>query len=210
MKILFCKVSGMKYYKGACEQDVPYNGGSFVEENGFGHEEFNFLPIDWEGKDEQVCVGFVEPKSNRGKRNTIHIEKIEGCSAFKNEPLVDDVLVVWCATRQEGDVTVVGWYKHATVYRELQEWTIMFEDGSEEERCYNVMAEVDQCTLLPPDERNRRIWYVPSARYTGTFGFGQSMLWYPEEESAKQYLENLLGNIEKYSGENWLNTYPEV
>ena len=23
----------MKYYKGACEQDVPYNGGKFVEEN---------------------------------------------------------------------------------------------------------------------------------------------------------------------------------
>ena len=35
MRILFCKVSGMKYYKGACEQDIPYNGGKFVEENGF-------------------------------------------------------------------------------------------------------------------------------------------------------------------------------
>jgi hypothetical protein len=25
-----------------------------------------------------LCYGFVEPKSNRGKRNTIHVEKITG------------------------------------------------------------------------------------------------------------------------------------
>ena len=45
MKILFCKVSCMKYYKGASEKDQPYNGGKFVNENGYGYEEFNFLPI---------------------------------------------------------------------------------------------------------------------------------------------------------------------
>ena len=33
MKILFCKISCMKYYKGACDKDIPYNGGSFVDEN---------------------------------------------------------------------------------------------------------------------------------------------------------------------------------
>ena len=66
MRILFCKVSGMKYYKGACEQDVPYNGGKFVEENGFGHEEFNFLPIELDGTEQAMCLGFVEPKSNKG------------------------------------------------------------------------------------------------------------------------------------------------
>ena len=108
MRILFCKVSGMKYYKGACEQDVPYNGGKFVEENGFGHEEFNFLPIELDGTEQAMCLGFVEPKSNKGTRNTLHIENIEGCSACKQEPCVEDVLIVWCATRMEGDTTVVG------------------------------------------------------------------------------------------------------
>ena len=44
MRILFCKISSMKYYKGACEKDIPQFGGKFVEENGYGHEEFNFMP----------------------------------------------------------------------------------------------------------------------------------------------------------------------
>ena len=209
MKILFCKVSGMKYYKGACEQDVPYNGGKFVKENGFGHEEFNFLPIKLEDSETEMCFGFVEPKSHRGTRNTLHIEKIQGGAAYKNELSMDDVLVVWCATRIEGDTTVVGWYKHATVFRELQDWTIMFSDGTDEERCYNVLAEAKNCTLLPKAERNRNIWRVPSARYTRTFGFGQAMVWYPTEEAAKLYVEKLIINIDDYNEENWIDKYPE-
>ena len=109
MRILFCKISSMKYYKGACEKDIPQFGGKFVEENGYGHEEFNFRPIEMDGISEPECVGFVEPKSNRGVRNTLHIEKIEGCAAMKKEPFVDDVLVIWCAKRDRGDITVVGW-----------------------------------------------------------------------------------------------------
>lgn len=210
MKVLFCKVSGMKYYKGACEQDKPYNGGKFVEENGFGHEEFNFLPIELEDAEQEMCLGFVEPKSNKGTRNTVHIENIEGCGALKNEETVDDVLVVWCATRVEGDTTVVGWYKNATVFRHLQDWTMIFEDGSEEERGYNVIAESRNCTLLPEGERNRNIWSVPSARYTKSFGFGQAMVWYPTEDTAKLYLEKLIHNIESYNGDNWIDKYPNA
>lgn len=210
MKVLFCKISSMKYYKGACEDDVPMFGGKFVEENGYGHEEFNFLPIEMDGSSEQECVGFVEPKSNRGVRNTFHIEKIEGCEGLKKEPFVEDVLVIWCAKRDLGDVTVVGWYKHATVYRDLQDWTIIFADGTEEDRGYNVRASVNDCTLLPVSERNRAMWNVPSAKYTKLYGFGQSMVWYPTEPEAKTYLSRLIGNIENYSGDNWLNEYPKV
>lgn len=209
MRILFCKISSMKYYKGACDLDVPMYGGKFVEENGYGHEEFNFLPIDMEGIAEPECVGFVEPKSNRGVRNTLHIEKIEGCAAMKKEPLVDDVLVIWCAKRDRGDVTVVGWYKHATVWRDVQDWTIMFDNGMEEERGYNVRAKASDCTLLPSGERNRAIWSIPSAKYTGAYGFGQSMVWYPTEPEAENYLTRLLKNIESYRDENWLNKWPE-
>lgn len=210
MKILFCKISGMKYYKGVCEKDIPYNGGSFVDENGFGHEEFNFLPIELEGSENMECLGFFEPKSNRGKRNTVHIERIEGCELLKKEDFVEDVLVVWCATRLQGDTTVVGWYKHATVYRDLQGWTMIFADDTEEERYYNVQAKASDCTLLPEGERNRHIWSVPSARYTKSYGFGQSMVWYPTEPEAKNYLDRLIDNIENYDSENWIDKYPEA
>lgn len=210
MKILFCKISSMKYYKGACDKDIPAFGGSFIDENGYGHEEFNFLPVELDEHNEQECVGFVEPKSNRGNRNTFHIEKIEGCSALKKEPFVDDVLVVWCAKRERGDVTVVGWYKHATVWRDLQEWTVLWENGEEEERSYNVRAKAADCTLLPESERNRHTWMVPSANYTKVFGFGQSMVWYPTELDAQQYVSRLVDSIENYHGDNWLNKHAEL
>ena len=210
MRIMFCKISSMKYYKGACEDDIPLFGGKFVEENGYGHEEFNFLPIEMEGSDDLECVGFVEPKSNRGTRNTFHIEKLEGCAAMKDEPCVDDVLVVWCAKRDRGDITVVGWYKNATVWRTLQDWIITFPNGEEENRGYNVRAKANDCTLLPTSERNRNAWQIPSAKYTKSYGFGQSMVWYPVEPEAKTFIDRLLDNIKKYNGANWINEYPKA
>ena len=55
MKVLFCKISSMKYYKGASQKDVPYNGGSYVNENGFGNEQYNFAAVQLDdGQD--YCV----------------------------------------------------------------------------------------------------------------------------------------------------------
>ena len=84
----------------------------------------------------------------------------------------------------------------------------MFADGTEVERCYNVRAKASDCTLLPSGERNRAIWSIPSAKYTGAYGFGQSMMWYPTEPEARNYLTRSLSNIENYRDENWLNKYP--
>ena len=209
MRVLFCKISCMKDYKGACEKDIPQFGGKFVEENGYGHEEFNFRPIEVEGTSTMECFGFVEPKSNRGVRNTLHIEKIEGCASLKQEPFVEDVLVVWCAKRDRGDITVVGWYKHATVWRDLQDWTMIDED-IEEDRYYNIRANASDCTLLPVGERNRAAWEIRTAKYTKAYGFGQSMVWYPTELEAQQYVSRLIANIESYQGENWLTKFPEL
>ena len=199
----------MKYYKGACKNDIPKFGGSFVDQYGYGHEEFNFLPIEMEGVEELQCMGFVEPKSHKSTRNTFHIEKLEGCAAMKNEPCIDDVLVIWCAKHDVYGITVVGWYKNATIWRELQGWTMCYPNGQEEERVYNISAKASDCTLLPKGLRTENKWSIPTAQYTKTFGFGQSMVWYPVEPQAKPFLERLVSSIEKYNGENWLEVYPE-
>lgn len=86
---------------------------------------------------------------------------------------------------------------------------MMFEDGSEEDRCYNILAEARNCILHPVDECNRHIWRVHSARYTKSFGFGQAMVWYPVEETARVFLERLVHNINHYGGENWIDKFPE-
>ena len=211
MKILFCKVSCMKYYKGHCRKDRPYNGGRFVQENGYGLEEYNFFPAemtespDGPSDNKKYCFGFVETKSTKDRRaNELHIEKIDGCRAFKNEEAVDDVLVVWCATSDLNETSVVGWYKHATVYRHYQQETAIFED-----RYYNILACADDCVLLPSGERHQHIWNAPTAKRTRSYGFGQSLVWYAAEESAKGYIERLMENIRHYDGENWLAKYPE-
>lgn len=200
MQILFCKISCMKYYKGVNENDVPHNGGSFVDENGYGHEEYNFAPEELpDGK--VYCLGFVETKSHAGvESNDLHIEKISGCELLKNEESVDGVLVVWCATTDLNETSVVGWYKNATVYRRYRD----MELDSGYIQSYNILAFKDDCVLLPRGERHRHIWAVPVARKRG-FAFGQSMLWYASEANAKKYLSDLVRSIEEYDGENMID-----
>lgn len=54
------------------------------------------------------------------------------------------------------------------------------------------------------------IWAIPSAKYTKLYGFDQSMVWYPTEPEAEQYLSRLVKNIKSYHDENWLDKYPDV
>lgn len=206
MRILFCQIADMDYYKGSCDADIPKRCGPFVEENGYGGEEFNFLPV-FSG-DEEYCFGFFEPKStNREIRNTLHIEKIEGCENAVKSEYVDDVLVVWCALAYANEMVVVGWYKNAKVFRTLQEITIESSDGTEYQQYYNVSAKADDCVLLPATGIRRR-WSVPIAKKKG-YGFGRSFVWYPVKENARNYVNELVRNIENYDGENWLDRYPE-
>lgn len=196
MKILFCKISSMKYYRGVKEyDDQAYNGGDFVDKNGYGHEEYNFKPVDIDGED--YLFGFVETKSTRGKRNDLRIENIIGCENLVNEESVDDVLVIWCATRNSNQTSIVGWYKDATVYRRYQ--NLESNDGQVKE--FNIRAKKENCVLIPHTDRNRYIWDAPTPR-THTYGFGQALIWYAKEEKAKNYLGRLIKNIDEYDGEN--------
>ena len=170
MRVLFCKISSMKYYKGHCKDDVPMYGGAYVEENGYGHEEYNFMPVVLDEKDYSECVGFVEPKSNKGTRNSLHIEKIEGCAAMKKESFIEDVLVIWCATRNLGDktdITVVGWYKHATVFRDLTDWTMAWDDGTEEDllKAGRLFYRTDTRQILVEADADRAVHRVVVGRH---------------------------------------------
>ena len=204
MKILFCKITAMRYYKGVCDEDQPHNGGSFVEENGYGVEEFNFDAVTTaDGK--QMCFGFVETKhKNDGQSKSLRFENISGCEMLKREDLVEDVLVVWCATMVPNRSAVVGWYKNSTVYREYLE--LEFENRYFQP--FNIVANKEDCVLLPYGTRNRFEWRVPSARKR-SYGFGQSLVWYAREEEAQKYVSDLITTINEYDGENWIDKRPE-
>ena len=44
-----------------------------MEENGWGHEGFSFLPVEMKGESELERMGFAEPKSDRGRSNSFLI-----------------------------------------------------------------------------------------------------------------------------------------
>lgn len=101
MNILFCNIAWMTDYQGITSVDKPKNGGSWVKENGLANEATNFK--NYSGK----YYGAVQVAGN-----------INFKSGTKNSAYVDDVLVVWCATSEQVGNVIVGWYKHARVYRE--------------------------------------------------------------------------------------------
>ena len=79
MRILFCNIARMKYYKGIIAGvDEPQYGGEYVARTGDAYEKFNFSPL--QAGERQKCFGFFETKSTNGaSSNQLHIN---GSRAF--------------------------------------------------------------------------------------------------------------------------------
>lgn len=210
MKVLFCNIAWMKYYRGTYPGDEPLHGGAWVEEHHDANEALNFLPITVTmldtNEETEIVLGSFETKSTNGTQNQLHIEKIEGCSDLRKDESVEGVLVIWCASSPKGGSRVVGWYKNATVYRYYEELDVEEDDGNEFTRVYNVSAMSCDAVLLPEDEREHDIWHVPriNTKRGFPFGFFRSNVWYPKE-NAKDFVKRLRQNIDAYNGQNVLN-----
>ena len=62
MRILFCNIARMKYYKGIVPGvDEPKFGGAYVTQTGDAGEQYNFAPL--ETGSGECCFGVVETKS---------------------------------------------------------------------------------------------------------------------------------------------------
>ena len=208
MRILFCNIAYMKYYKGIIKNvDEPRYGGEYVLRTGDAHEKYNFMPYDTQ--DGELCLGFFETKSTNGEfSNQLHIEKIEGIS--RRDELAEKVLVVWCAKYHDNRTVIVGWYRNATVYRYYESVDVNLEDGSLYTQNFNIEAAADDCVLLSDGQRNVHIWQVPRKNKTRSYGFGQANVWFAAEESAAGYVKKIETQIENFDGENWLRKYPNT
>lgn len=219
MKILFCNIAWMNCYKGiVLGKDEPKNGGAFVKENNDAHEVYNFDPIRLGNESGyttgEYCLGFVETKSTNGKdRNQLKIESINGCEALKKESFAEDVLVVYCAKYPDSlsqETYVVGWYKHATVYRYYETMIFPCENGEEAYQDYNAIAKKENCVLLPSYLRRKsNIWRVPRKQSGISYGFGQANVWFALGREDNKYLDEFLlrvvKQIDEYDGENWID-----
>lgn len=223
MKILFCNIAWMDYYKGITGKDKPKNGGSFVDEIGDAAEAYNFDPVfltDSNGEElGKYCLGFVETKWGNGKdHNQLRFENICGCEDLENEDSVDDVLVVFCAKfpyALTNETYIVGWYNHATVYRYCQEFEFAAEGEDEPYIQLSFMlAKAEDCVLMPTAaRRNFEKWRVPRKKNGISYGFGQANVWYArdreENKALDDFLNKIVKNIEEYNGENWVYKNPD-
>ena len=220
MKLLFCNIAWMIRYDGNEDgTDQPRGGGEYVERTGDAHEKYNFKPEPLEFPDtkcsDDYCLGFVETKSTNGVSiNQLNIEKISGCENYKKEPAVEDVLVIYCAPYPFSSIHetyVVGWYKHAVVYRNYQ--NINFPSNDEEgyyPQSYNALAKSKDCVLLPENERRKnQIWRVPRKRKGVSFGFGQANVWFAQDADKnpklQEFLDRIVKQIEEYTGEKFVD-----
>ena len=188
MRVLFCNIAWMKYYNGVRSGDEPVNGGSWVNENQSGAEIYNFTEYD-----DGNYHGYVTTKSNRGRENQLHIERLDGVD--NNAEEAENVLVIWVACDPaKGKNYIVGWYKNATVCR------YYYYDGDEWPK--NIYAKIEDCILLPTDKRHK---IVPRAGHDGySYGMGSANVWFAQndDERCKKYVQNMIDYINSYDGEN--------
>lgn len=180
MAVIFCNIGWMERYQGLSHGDQIVGGGSYVKDEGRGHEICNFAPS------KNILYGYVQPPG-------VQID-IERMGASTNDESIDDVTVIWTATRPTGGTAVVGWYKNATVFRRYQKFHIP-PAIQEQNRIdgYWISASADQAKLLPVDERTFEI----PRQVKG--GMGQANVWYADKlESAsivKRALELVGGKL---------------
>lgn len=168
----------MEYYQGQSDTDQIQGGGSYVQEEGMGHEVCNYMQHNG------AVFGYVQPPKASGPgEGNIRIERIGADS----KDHVDGVLVVWTATRPEGRTAVIGWYKNATVYRTHQYFhsvpKLHKENGL---KGYWIKAASEDTTLLSVDER---ILEIPR-RVKG--GMGQANIWYADSPDSVEILNKVM------------------
>lgn len=218
MRIVFCNIAWMKYYRGILDNgvDEPVAGGTYVRRTKDALEQYNFISTklnkgDIVEKTGEYCLGYMETKATGNSKNLLYIERIPGCELLDKEEKAEDVLVVFCATHPDHKfTTVVGWYEHATVYREYQSIYVKSStEGEDYEQPFNVVAKAEDCVLLPMRERSRKaLWGVPRQQAGASYGFGRANIWYPQNSEDNPnltlFLNRIVQQIKDYGDENWM------
>lgn len=175
MGIVFFNVGWMEYYQGLSTNDQIQGGGSYVQEEGMGHEVCNYAVH------RGIVYGYVQPPGSKRQAGggRINLERV----GAKKSDLDMKATVVWTATRPGGGTVIVGWYKNATVYRYYQEFHSAPSLHKKNALLgYWCKADREDAVLLPVDERTFEI----PRRVKG--GMGQANVWYADGPESRGLL----------------------
>ncbi len=201
-RMVFFNVAWMREYKGNWCIDVPVNGGSFIKENGWGGEVYNFQPYN------DMMYGYVEPGviEKNGPQRQINISRlVERPSRVRTSPYIPRVLVIWVATSINGrQPLVVGWYEDATLYRSAQippKESMRMLPNHDNPGEYFTSAREQDCVRIPPDERTQQI---PGKGK----GFGRSNIWYAQTDVGEITKDKVLRFVRRWKNSH--STSPRV
>lgn len=184
-RVLFARISWMKFYAGALDEK-PVGGGSYIKEH-IGSELFNFKPV------RGFLYGFAKGGSRTSAFNLKRIDPKVG-EADK----LEHVTVVFVAKHPGGGQRVVGWYENATVYRKWEKHPIqpVYRKGV----AFCIKAAPAEARLLPTRWRTE---LVPGQKG----GMGESNVRYPVDHGQaafKPWMLRILKYIDQYDGPNLL------
>jgi hypothetical protein len=182
MEILFCNIGWMEFYRGLTPEDKIVGGGSYVKDEGMGHEVCNFA--DHLG----MVYGYVQPPKADGQpgEGQINIDRL----GSQGKDIVKGVLVVWTASRPERGTVVVGWYKNATVHRFYQRYKTAPKLHRENNlHGFRIEAKKSDVTLLPIDQRT---CFIPR-RIKGSMG--QSNVWFAAAPESRPIVKEVMALI---------------
>jgi hypothetical protein len=129
-------------------------------------------------------------------------DEINRIGASDSDELIEDILVIWLARHpEERQTRIVGWYKNAKVYRDLQKPRLPGK-RNEVNYSYNIEALVSDCILIPPDKRS---FTIPRGSESSG-GIGQSNVWYCEGPKNQWIKKDALDFINQYEQRKLQNT----
>jgi HNH endonuclease len=172
--IIFFNIGWMKNYNGLTEDDKPKDGGSYDEK----HEVCNFTNAN--GR----CYGFVY-QTNFGP---INIDEIGADPSFDH---IDRVTVVWTAKHVNYGTVVVGWYRNATVYRNMQQLANSPIHQANDVGQFYAECAIEDAILLPEPQRT---FQIPR----GKGGMGQHLIWYANTKFGPETKRKLSAYIDDY------------
>ena len=183
MDYIFCNISWMKYYNGLTEEDRPKNGGVLIKDPSDVFEKDNFR--DFNGK----CYGYVR------SGGSILLDK-HFRSVAQGAKSLQGVTVIWCAAINDEEARIVGWYRNATVYREMVSLPLYEEEYIH----FSFMADAKDCYLLPEEERTFAIKRSKSS--APLKGASKSNIWYAKSEyGRKEFIPRVEQFIDEYKGD---------
>lgn len=188
MNLIFFNIGWMKSY---CGEDNIWGNFKFLaqqkeEDNKLAHEKWNFFPYNG------ICYGYVPLKwQHNDTPPKMNIQRVNKSATDK----LEDVTVVFISKNPLDNITyIIGWYRHATLYRQFQKRPRQ-KEVSEKNIYYAASAQAEDIVCLSENERN---FEVPTAQKMGKHkGYGETPIWYLDTKEIQPYRRK----VEKYINE---------